>query len=227
MIYNMIMKTIVRNSVVFVMAMLFSGMASSQTGNSGQLPLFLFPEFSAGTVKLKTGSQSVKLNYNMVDEEMIFDQRGSYMALTNLDNIDTVLIKGRKFIPVGKAFYEVVVEKDIPFLIQHKSKYAQEGTTTAYGMTSQVNERTTATTMKSTGQIRTLQMPDNVKIVPENIFWVKIKGELKKFTNERQLLKIFAEKEDDLKKFIKSSSIDISKREDLIKVGNYCNEIMK
>jgi hypothetical protein len=81
--------------------------------------------------------------------------------------------------------------------------------------------------MKSSGQIRTLQMPDNVKVVPETVYWVKIKGEMKKFTTDRQLLKIFQDKEDDLKKFIKESSLDFHNREDLIKIGNYCNEIMK
>jgi len=221
------MKTTIRTSVLFAIAMLFSNGVSSQTGNSVQLPQFLFSDFTPGTVKQKTGSQSTTLNYNMVDEEMIFSQKGSYMALTNLDNVESVTIQGRKFIPVGKAFYEVVVDKDIPFYIQHKSKYAQEGTATAYGMTSQVNERTNVTTMKSAGQIRTLQMPDNVKIVPETVYWVKVKGEMKKFTTDRQLLKIFQEKEDDLKKFIKSSAIDLHNREDLIKIGNYCNEIMK
>jgi hypothetical protein len=223
----MTMKTTLRTSVLFVIAMLFSTGASSQTGTSVKLPQFLFPEFSAGKVKLKTGSQSVSLNYNTIDEEMIFSQRGSYMALTNLSDIDTVIIQARKFVPVGKPFYEVVVSKDIHFFIQHKSKYASEGTATAYGMTSQVNERTNATTMKSAGQIRTLEMPDNVKVVPETIYWVRVNNEMKKFTSERQLLKIFAEKEDDLKKFIKGSSIDISDREDLIKLGVYCNEIVK
>jgi hypothetical protein len=223
----MTMKTTLITSVLFVIAMLFSTGASSQTGTSVKLPQFLFPEFSAGKVKLKTGSQSVSLNYNTIDEEMIFSQRGSYMALTNLSDIDTVIIQARKFVPVGKPFYEVVVSKDIPFFIQHKSKYASEGTATAYGMTSQVNERTNATTMKSAGQIRTLEMPDNVKVVPETIYWVRVNNEMKKFTSERQLLKIFAEKEDDLKKFIKGSSIDISDREDLIKLGVYCNEIVK
>jgi hypothetical protein len=221
------MKTPLKTSLLFVILMLFFTTATSQTNSPVKLPQFLFPEFSAGKVMLKTGSQSVQLNYNMIDEEMIFSQRGSYMALSNIENIDTVIIQNRKFVPVGKPFYEVVVKRDIPFFIQHKSKYASEGTATAYGMTSQVNERTNATTMKSAGQIRTLETPDNVKVVPEKVYWVKKNGEMKKFINERQLIKIFSEKEDDLKKFIKDSSIDITDRDDLIKLGNYCNELMK
>jgi hypothetical protein len=222
------MKTTIRTCLVFVITVLFTTGACAQTEKSSPLLQFLFPEFSTGTVKLKNnGSQSVPLNYNMIDEEMIFSQRGSYMALINLVNIDTVIIQDRKFVPVGKAFYEVIVEKDIPIFIQHKSKYTSEGTATAYGMTSQVNERTNITSMKSTGQVRTLQMPDNVKVVPEIVFWVKINGEMKKFTTERQFAKMFPEKEEDLKKFIKSSTIDIHNREDLIKLGNYCNEIIK
>jgi len=222
------MKTSIRTLLVFITTVLFTFTSYSQTGNSAPLLQFVFPGFSTGTVKLKNnGSQSVPLNYNMVDEEMIFIQKGSFMALTDLENIDTVLIQNRKFVPVGKVFYEVIIEKTIPFYIQHKSKYTSVGTSTAYGMTSQVNERVNITSMKSGGQIRSLEMPDDVKVVPEIVYWVKVNSEMKKFTTERQLMKMFPGKEDDLKKFVKSSAINIQNRADLIKLGNYCNEIMK
>jgi len=222
------MKTSLKAGLTFVIAIICISGAYPQTGKSAPLLQFLFPEFTAGTVKIKNnGSQTLPLNYNMVDEEMIFKQKGGFMALINLETIDTVYIQNRKFIPVGKVFYEVVVEKNIPFFIQHKSKYTTEGTATAYGMTSQTNERTNITSMKSAGQIRTLEMPDDVKVVEEIIYWVKINGEMKKFTTERQLAKMFPQQEEELKKFIKSSAIDIHSREDLIKLGNYCNEIVK
>jgi len=221
------MKNCIRYCLLFITTALITTALYPQTGKSAPLLQFVFPEFTTGTVKLKNnGSQSVPLNYNMVDEEMIFIQKGSYMALTDLENIDTVLIQNRKFVPVGKVFYEVVIEKKIPFYIQHKSKYTSVGTSTAYGMTSQINERVNITSMKSGGQVRSLEMPDDVKVVPEIVYWVNVNGEMKKFTTERQLMKIFPDKEEDLKKFVKSSAIDIRNRADLIKLGNYCNEIM-
>jgi len=61
----------------------------------------------------------------MVDEEMIFIQKGSYMALTDLENIDTVLIQNRKFVPVGKVFYEVVIERKSHFIYSTKANIPQ------------------------------------------------------------------------------------------------------
>jgi hypothetical protein len=218
----------VRLSAVILLTILFPGKSISQQSGTQSLQQFLLPKFTEGSVKIRNGgSQPLVLNYNMVDEEMIFSQRGTYMALTKPEDIDTVYIGTRKFVPFGNAFYEVVVTDKMPFFIQHKSKYTSKGTATAYGMTSQTNQRTNLTSVKSAGQIRNLEMPDDVTVVPEIVYWVKVNSEMKKFTTERQLTKLFPENEEDLKKFIKSSSIDLHNREDLIKLGKYCNEIMR
>jgi hypothetical protein len=165
------------------------------------------------------------LNYNVVDEEMIFVNKGAYMALENINSVDTILISGRIFVPAGKVFYEVVLNDKYSFFIQHKSKFTQEGTATAYGMTSQVNTRETYNNMTAGNQVRSLEMPDNVKVVHENVNWVRIDSEFRKFTGERQLVKLFPAKESELKDFFKKNSIDFSRNEDLLKLARYCNEI--
>lgn len=202
--------------------------AYSQAG-SQPLAQFLFPAFTKGVVKMKSGdSYSAMFNYNMVEEEMIFiNKASSYLALENIGSVDTIIIAGRRFIPVQKVFYEVLYNGQYPVFIQHKSKYSQEGTATAYGLTSQTNARETYVNVKAGNQIRSLDMPDNVKVVPEDVYWIRVKDELKRFINERQFIKLFPEKEDELKSFIRKTPVDFSKRDDLVKLAVHVNEISK
>jgi hypothetical protein len=199
----------------------------AQNDASKTLPQFLFPTFAKGIVKMKAGNTYVAtLNYNMVDEEMIFEQKGVYMTLDKPEEIDSVFFQNRKFVPFEKAFYEVLVKGPASFYIQNKSRYASAGTSTAYGMTSQVNARTNINSFTGGNQKRTLELPDNVTIEKATVNWVKKDNKMVRFTNERQFLKIFPERETMLKDFIKKEGLDVSVREDLIKIAVYCNSIL-
>jgi hypothetical protein len=201
---------------------------AAQTNSSNPLPQFLFPAFSKGMVKMKMGtSYSAVLNYNMVDEEFLFKQKDVYMTLDKPEEIDTISIQGRKFVPVNKVFYEVVVKGKISIYIQQKSHYAPVGSQSAYGITSQTNGPTAVSIVRGGNQVRYLEIPDNVTISSESVNWISINGTLNKFTNGRQFLKNFPEYEDQLKEFIKQNKIDFKVREDLLKLGNYCNELIK
>jgi hypothetical protein len=192
------------------------------------LPQFLFPKFSRGIIKMKTGNVlSANLNYNTADEEMLFEQKGVYMVVEKPQDIDTVFLQNRRFVLVEKGFYEVLVNDASSFYIQHKSRYTSVGTPTAYGMTSQVNASTKINTFQSGNQVRSIEFPENVAVSSADVYWVRRNGAFKKFSNERQLYKIFPEKETQLKEYIKKEKLDLKVRDDLIKLGIYCNELLK
>jgi hypothetical protein len=201
---------------------------SGQTEPSNPLPQFLFPQFTKSLVKMKDGRKlAATINYNMVDEEMIFDQRGLYMALEKPQEIDTIYVQNRRFVPVEKAFYEVLVNGKVTIFIQHKSRYAPVGSNTAYGLKTQTLGPSSVQSVRVGNQVRQIDVPDNVTISPATVFWARINGTMNKFTNEKQFLKLFPDKEAKLKEFIKNSNLDIKVREDLIKLGNFCNGIIK
>lgn len=215
---------ITKTVFVVVLFTFFLADIQAQGDKPRTLPQFIFPTFSRGIVKMKAGNTYVaNLNYNMVDEEMIFDQKGTYMTLDKPEDIDTVFIQNRKFVPVEKSFYEVVVDGKTPFYIQHKSRYASAGTTTAFGMKSQVNAPTVGNTMTRGTLIRTIEIPDNVEVTPTSISWVLKDGNMERFINVNQLAKIFPDKEDDIKQFVKANRLDLKERDDIIRIGKYCN----
>jgi hypothetical protein len=218
---------IVLKGLSIVLFFLFADL-NGQTESSNPLPQFLFPDFTKSLVKMKDGRQlSATLNYNMVDEEMIFDQKGVYMALEKPQEIDTIYLQNRKFVPVEEAFYEVLNHGMVTLFIQHKSRYSQKGTPTAYGMTTKTAGPTKVLSMQVGNQVRQVELPDNVEVSPATVNWVSYKNEMHKFTNEKQFLKIFPENETKLKEFLKTNKIDIKSREDLIKLGTFCNGIIK
>lgn len=198
------------------------------------LPQFLFPGFTKGVVIMKGGvSFSSFLNYNMVDEKMVTELNGAYRYATSLQDIDTIFLEYRKFVPVEKAFYEVLVSGPITFFLQNKSQYTPIGSTVGYGVKSQ-SIGPTKYRRYELGSIDYqyydvvyIDLPPNIEVTPASVYWVRKNDKMEKFTTERQLLKIFPEKETQLKEFIKKEKLNIKIREDLIKLGNYCNELIK
>lgn len=198
---------------------------SGQNETKKLYPQLLFPEFSSGIIKMKSGKTSTaSLNYNTVEEEMLFEQNAQFYVVSKMDEIDTVIINGRKFVPVEKAFYEVIVKGNISIYVENRNRFAPVGTKTAYGLTSQTNGPTSINTVRRGGQMRTLDIPENVEISEAILFWVKVNGIMSKFTTERQFAKIFPGEEDKIKDFFKKSKIDIKTAEGLKMLGKFCNE---
>jgi hypothetical protein len=115
----------------------------------------------------------------------------------------------------------------VTIFIQHKSRYTQKGTPTAYGMTTKTAGPTKVLSMQVGNQVRQIELPEDVEVSPANVYWLGYKNGMYKFTTEKQFLKIFPEKESKLKEFLKTNKIDIKSREDLIKLGDFCNSLVK
>jgi hypothetical protein len=214
-------------TVYILVILIFSaGRLSGQSDNTGPLPQFLFPTFSKGIIKMKDGrTMTAILDYNIVDEEMVFQQGNVYMVVNKPEEIDTILLQNRKFVYVDKAFYEIIVKGRVTLFIQHKGSYTVASTPTAYGMKSPTNAAINITAARAGNQTRQIEPPDNVTVSLAIVYWAKINGEMNKFTSERQFLKLFPEREAELKEFIKRNGADIKTREGLIQVGNFINGI--
>ena len=200
----------------------------AQTGSSNPLPQFLFPSFSKGIIKMKDGrTMAAVLDYNMVDEEMVFQQNNLYLVVDKPENIDTVFLRNRKFVPVGNAFYEVVADGNVTLFIQHKSRYSPVGTPSAYGLKTQTAGPATVQSVRGGGQYRKLDVPDDMTVSPAVAYWAKLNGTMNKFTTEKQFLKLFPGSETKIREYIKTSGIDMKTPEGLASLGKFCNELMK
>ncbi|MEP7255520.1 MAG: hypothetical protein ABI666_07065 [Ferruginibacter sp.] len=200
--------------------------ANAQEDSAINLPNFLFPGFTKSVIKLKSGQlSSAVLNYNVVDQEMVFRQNEGYMVLSNPQLVDTVYIANRIFIPFKIGFYELVMAGPATLFIQHKSDLESVGTPTGYGATSQTTNAIPQRQIYGPAGSVDLRIPDGFKIVDKTEYWVRKSNQMDKFSTKRQFLKIFKDKEKELTQFIDHNDIRFKNINDIVKLFNYCNEL--
>lgn len=230
------MKTI-RISLKTILLTLFIVLSinlSGQDNKGNPLPHFLFPSFKEGRVIMKDGKNfSTLLDYNMIEEKMITELDGIYRYSKNPLSIDTIYLENGVFVPIENAFYEVLSSGLVTFFLQNKSNLVPKGNDIGYGVksrsvgpTQQKRFELSDVTYRG-GQVAFIDLPPNVEIINASVFWVRKNNKLEKFSNKKQFLKLFPEYKSELEKYIEKENIKINSREDVIRLGNYCNEINK
>jgi hypothetical protein len=126
-----------------------------------ELSHYIFPEFVKGTVLMHTGIKNIALlNYNALTEEMIFDTNGRKLAMDKLQNIDTIFIENRKFLPYQNKFVELIYHNKYELYAAHKCKLVDPGKPSAYGGTSQTSATTAFSSFSAGGQLYELSLPE-------------------------------------------------------------------
>jgi hypothetical protein len=198
----------------------------AQTDSALNLPNFLLPSFTRSLVKFKSGEvKTALLNYNVIDQEMVFRQADAYMVLDDPQLIDTILMDDRKFVPFKVGFYEVALTGPFVLYIQHKINAEDEGTPTGYGATS---KSATPVYLKQiygpTGSIN-LRIPDNYKLTDVTDYWISMNNSMDKFATKRQFLKLFKDKEKEINQYIDKNNISFKKPADVVKLVTYCRDL--
>jgi hypothetical protein len=197
---------------------------NSQDDKGRALPQFLFSSFTEGTVKAKSGNYyKFFLNYNMLDEKMIIEQKGVYSLLANPGDVDTISLQGRVFVPIGDVFYEVLVAGGTPFYLQHKCLLITEGRDIGYGQKSQSVAPTSYQRFELGSEVVNLDLPNEMSVLSSPESWVRKNNEMLNFSSSKQFIKLFPGKEKELSEYFKKNKINFKSREDLIKLGNYFN----
>ena len=164
---------------------------------------------------------------------LVTEVEGTYRYSKNPDLIDTVYIADRVFVPLGRIFYELLAGGPVPFYLQDKSNYTPKGADIGYGAKSQSVGPTQysrfemSNAMSLYNEVVNIDLPPNVTVTPASVYWVNKEGQMEDFNSSRQFLKIFPDKEAELKSFIKKERINFKKREDIIKLGQYCNKLYR
>jgi hypothetical protein len=200
----------------------------TQTTADGSMPQFLFPGFSMSTVRMRNGqNQNISLNYNIVSETMVYQKGEQLYDMTKTEMIDTVYIRNSKFIPFGKVFYEVLLVAPTSLFLQHTGSVIPPGTPAGYGGTSQVSSTKQLSSVQHSGGYYNLKLPMDYTVQVNPVYWVRIENNYSSFINERQFLKLFPDKEAELKKYIKQRQIKFSRLSDIVKLVSYYDEIIR
>jgi hypothetical protein len=178
---------------------------------------YLFSEFTKGVVLMKTGVKNEPLlNFNSLTEEMIFENKGIKLAISNIEQIDTIYIKGRKFFPLNGKFFELILHSKYDLYAEHKCCIKDPGKPAAYGGSSQTSATTTYSTFSSGSQVYDLKLPESYETKAYTFYWLKKNDELIKFINLRQLSKIFGVKSIQFKTYTKEHDVSYDDQESLV-----------
>ena len=221
----------IRRRVLFsiIIITFFTGLPvflSGQTDQESEAPQYLFRNFTESKVLMKSGKvQNAILNYNTITGTMVYIERNDYYDMTNSEIVDTVFIQGSKFIPVKGAFYEVLTKGNMPLYRQVKSDLKPVGKEAGYGSKSQTSATTSFSSYSSsTGPNYNLKIPSDYEIETTVIYWL---NKSVSFTTERQFLKLFPEKADDIKSYIKKNRLKFENKEDVIEIVKQCSDLYK
>jgi len=217
-----------KRTLAIILLIILVILVKAQTKPDGSAPQFLFPEFSSGKVRLKNGNiQALELNYNTVSEKMVYKKDANLYDVVNTEIIDTVFIKESKFVFVGQVFYEVILTGPVSLYIQYQGKLIPPGAVAGYGGTSQVSNTKNLTSVNLSMGYYNLKLPDDYTVKLDQIFWIKIDGNMVSYSTERQFLKTFPDKAAELKEFIKKQKIKFDRPADQILLVERCNELIK
>ena len=214
------MKTIL--SLLTLCLLAFSGQCQK---NKVELSHYILPEFVKGTVLMKSGvKNTTMLNYNSLTEEMIFDTDGKKLTITKLEYIDTVYIEDRKFFPLQDKFVELIYHNKFELYAAHKCSVIEPGKPAAYGGTSQTSSTTSYSSLVAGGLAYQLKLPDGYTTKPYTNYWLKRDGKMSLFISLRQLSKLFDDKSDRYKKYVKEHKVVYDKQENLVELIKYMEQ---
>lgn len=186
---------------------------------------YVFKTFRKGTVTFKNGTkQEASLNYNLATKEMIFEQNGVNLAMSNVEFIDSVEIRGFKFIPVKKEFFLIAVPGSFPLYVEYTCEVEIPAKEAAYGGTSQLSSTSSLSSFSSSGQIYQLQLPVDYKVKPYKFFWTKdSKKRYVRISSAKKLAKIFTEKATEIDMYVQKNKTDFRNQEDVEKLFKALN----
>lgn len=185
---------------------------------------YIFPEFRSGTVLMKNGTKnSAMLNYNAAAEEMVFNQNGQVLALAEivLSQLDTVFISERKFVILNSRFAEVINQNGYKLFVQHKCRIIPPGKPAAYGGTSQISSTTSYSSWMGDGKVYQLQLPDDYKVNPYEVYWLDNGSGFKSFSSISQIMRFYNKKRALYNKYTKENKVDFKDQKSITELIHF------
>ncbi|WP_276486057.1 hypothetical protein [Paraflavitalea pollutisoli] len=184
-----------------------------------RLSHYVFDQFAPGKVYLHSGEVSDrKLNYNTLTYEMIFDNNGQPLAIANPQSIDSVIIQGRKFIPVNKKFYEWVAGTTYPVYADYIGSVEEQGVSSGYGSTTATSSSNVMKSLHGAGTVYALQLPEEYKVTTKTVYLLRKDNTYTKLSNPQQLGKLVPDKKKWLGEYLKANPVDFNQREEVIRL---------
>ena len=193
--------------------------------------LFRYPKFIKGITVYKDGTTtSEKMNYNFVQGEMIFlNSRNDTLVITKKDAISQIILAEDTFY-VSNGYYEQIAGNKTVMLLVHKYiklvNVKKEG---AYGTSNSTGSVDSYSSLSANNNSATLKLKvseDMDFAIMTDFYFSKNSSEFV-LARKNSILKLFPEKDEMIKEFIKSQSIRFNEKDDIIKLTEFLKNTLK
>lgn len=210
-------------NIITVIFFLMNFVAMAQIDTKTRM---IFPDFMQGTVIFKDGtSTTAPLNYDTYEEEMIFNNNGTIMAVGSPETVSMIEIKGKTFEWLeGDIFLEKMDTAGIVVYRRNRNQLMSKGKGVPFGGVSNNSAVSTVTRMPhgAEGQATDLTADESFELIPDNLFYAKAGSNLKNLIVPKNFSKMYDFDKKKLEEYIKSEKIDLHKVEDIIQVIQHC-----
>ena len=185
---------------------------------------YVFNEFNEGTIIMKSGEvYKLPLNYNSLTEEMVFDENGQKMAIgkDKVNEIDTIIIKDKKFIVCKSKFYELISKPQFDLLVLYKCYVKNKGESVGYGISSETASITKYSSINSNSAYYNLNLPGGYDLYPFVSYVIKKGGDFQSFKSMKQLKKIYSNKKELLKTYTNQHEVVFNNVESILQLVQY------
>ncbi len=185
---------------------------------------YIFPEFTKAVVLLKNGKKKYSvLNYNALTEELVIERRGQKLAIAKegLSDIDTVYIMDRKFVLLDSKIVELLRHSKWDLFIQYKCKLKDQGKASGYGGVTKTGAIESSTSITSGSGVYQLKLPDGYEVDLYSYYWFKKNGQLNRFISMGELKKLYKDKKDEFKAYVKKNRPKYDNQESIIQLIEY------
>lgn len=193
-----------------------------------QAQVYLLPDFELSVAMGKRGIQPVqeKFNYNCVTRTMEFLNGEDILKLDPISQIDTLFLGRHKMIPYGTHFLDVVyVSPKFSMLVDYKRKVVNEGKVGAMGLKTQGYVENVD--FSSFGGRHTEEWKKGIdvwKCKDESTYIYIVKSKMKRFRNEKTLLKIFPDKAQQIEQYIDKKKVNFDDIIAVLQLLDFCTE---
>lgn len=191
--------------------------------NSG----FLFEKFTDSFIYYRDGRRfNVPLNYNLITRQFIFidKQDGNQKKeFTEPGMIVAIEVDGRTFLPPSEGATEVI-QAEPPFYVSYRGVVKKEKGT-AYGGTTQTASVDAYSQIRGVGQIGGTDGTQKSVAAVDKEYKVKIGKRTKRFSNEKQFLKLFPDKKETLLRYLEEKQVDFGNVRQALDLYNYARDL--
>jgi hypothetical protein len=145
--------------------------------------------------------------------------------MTELDQVDTVYLGGKIFVPGKNMFYEKLTNTPVALYVRNKANLLQEGKDIGYGAKSESGAISNVSALVGISAAYRLQLPQGYKLVNHSTYWISKNGKFAQVGSIKKIQSIFPAKAEAINSFVGQNHIQFTNDGDMVKLFEFCNQL--